>query len=112
MPSRALRIRLPLLLAVAAATPAFAQPAPRPLSECIGSPSDVSWTAQNDHTILARANGRTFLVTTNRCPRLDNPLSHIVIEAPGGGPICAPHDVRLYVSGPDRIPTPCFIQDI
>jgi hypothetical protein len=44
--------------------------------------------------------------------RLDNPLSHIVVEAPGGGPICGPHDVRLYVSGPDRIPTPCFIQDI
>jgi hypothetical protein len=112
MPSRVLRLHLPLLLAVAAAAPALAQPAPRPTSECIGSPSDVSWTAQNDHTILARANGRDFLVTTNRCPRLDNPLSHIVVEAPGGGPICGPHDVRLYVSGPDRIPTPCFIQDI
>jgi hypothetical protein len=100
------------LLAVAAAGPAFAQPATRPLSECIGSPSDVSWTAQTDHTVIARANGRSFLVTTNKCPRLEDPLTHIVIEVPGGGPICGPHDVRLYVSGPDRIPTPCFIQDI
>jgi hypothetical protein len=112
MPPRALRIRLPLLLAVAAAAPAFAQPESRPPSVCIGSPSDVSWTAQNDHTILARANGRSYLVTTSKCPRLADPLTHIVVEATAGGPICNPHDVRLYVSGPDRIPTPCMIQDI
>jgi hypothetical protein len=101
-----------LLAFAAAASPALAQPGYLPPSECMGAPADVSWTARDDHTILARSFGRSYLVTTNKCPRLTDPLSHIVIEATGGGPICGPHDVRLFVSGPDRIPTPCFIQSI
>jgi hypothetical protein len=79
---------------------------------CIGSPSDVSWSPVDDHTILATAGSRSFRVTTNQCPRLREPLAHIVVVEEVAGQICGPHDVRLYVSGPDRIPTPCFIQNI
>jgi hypothetical protein len=97
---------------LAAATSSFPQQGSPPLGDCIGSPNGVSWTAYDDHTVLARSDGRSFLVTTDKCPRLVKPLTHIVIETSGGGPICRPQDARLYASGPDRIPTPCLIQSI
>ena len=83
-----------------------------PAQRCIGSPSDVSWAPVDDHTIVASAGSRSFRVTTNQCPRLREPLAHVVVVQEAAGQICGPHDVRLYVSGADRIPTPCFIQSI
>jgi hypothetical protein len=114
---RPARLLLPLLCAAATSLtagsgPSFAQPQAPPLRDCIGSSNGASWTPMDDHSIVARSDGRAYLVTTGRCPRLTQPLARIVVESNGGGPICNPHDVRLYVSGPDRIRTPCFIQSI
>lgn len=83
------------------------------LRECIDPAFTSSWTPYDDHTILVRSGRRTFQVTTNRCPRLADPLPRITTSQTGGGTICSPKDVRLYVSdSADRIPTPCFIQSI
>ena len=101
--------------AVAAASPE--PPAGRgdasSLRNCIDSTFTTSWTPYDDHTILVRSGGRTFRVTTNRCPRLADPLARITTEVEGGTSICSPHDVHLSVSdSADSIPTPCFVQSI
>ena len=98
------------ILAVSGA-PASDQSPPPSLGQCIGS--DASWTAFDDHRILARSTGRTLLVVTDFCPRLGDPLTHVVVTAQGGTPICGPHDVRLFISGGSGgIQTPCSIQSI
>lgn len=90
---------------------ASAQSPPPSLGQCINS--DASWTAFDDHRILVRSIGRTVLVITDSCPRLGDPLTHIVVTAQGGTPICGPHDVRLFISGGSAdIQTPCSIQSI
>lgn len=73
---------------------------------------DASWVALDDHRILASSNRSAFLVTTNACPRLSAPLTHLVISDAGGTPVCAPHDVRLYVADGVGVRTPCSIQSI
>ncbi len=101
-----------LALASAASASSAGEPS-SPLRQCIDASYTSSWTAYDDHTILARSGGRSFLVTTNTCGRLAAPLTHIAVETWGSGPICGPHDARLYVSdGGGRIPTACFIQSI
>ena len=95
----------------AAGLSASAQPTSPTLGQCIDQ--GASWTAFDDHRILARLAGRTFLVITDACPRLNEPLTHIVVDAQGGTPICGEHDVRLYVSsGAADIRTPCAIRSI
>jgi hypothetical protein len=84
-----------------------------PKSECIGSSYSSSWVGYDDHTILARSNGRTFLVTTDACPRLAAPMTHITVVPLDSGRICEPHDARLYVTdNSDQIRIPCYIQSI
>ena len=98
------------VLALSGLSASAQSPAPR-LDRCIDH--DASWTAFDDHRILARSVGRTVLVITDSCPRLGDPLTHIIVTAPGGTPICGPHDVRLYISGGSSgIQTPCSIQSI
>ena len=99
-----------VVLALSGLSASAQSPAPR-LDRCIDH--DASWTAFDDHRILARTIGRTVLVITESCPRLGDPLTHIIVSAPGGTPICGPHDVRLYISGgASGIQTPCSIRSI
>ncbi len=99
------------LVAASVAHAAVSDGAP-PLRQCIDPSSTSSWTAYDDHTILVRSIGRSFLVRTGACPRLAAPLTHITV-APSGGLICGPHDVRLYVSdSSDSIPLACNAESI
>jgi hypothetical protein len=83
------------------------------LRQCIDPLSASSWTPYDDHTILVHSGGRDFQITTNRCPRLADPLARISTRMLGGSSICSPHDVQLLVSdGADTIAVPCFIQSI
>jgi hypothetical protein len=84
-----------------------------PIGQCIDT-NGTSWASLDDHRILVRSSGAAFLVTTGVCPRLAAPLTHVVVDAPGGTPICTPHDARLYISGggSDPIRTPCMMQSI
>jgi hypothetical protein len=85
----------------------------RSLRNCIEATSTTSWTPYDDHTILVWSSGRAFQVTTNRCPRLADPLARLTKKISGGTSICSPHDVQLFVSdSADSIPSPCFIQSI
>lgn len=95
----------------AAATPSIAQAPSGGLRACIDA-AGASWTPYDDHTILVRSNGRPFLVTTNRCPRLAGPTPRIITKMQGGISICSPHDVWLSVGDGAGIPTPCFVQSI
>jgi hypothetical protein len=98
-----------LVLAASAGVSSARQPA----GECIGSSNNASWVGYDDHTILAHSNGRSFLVTTNSCPRLAAPMTHITVTPLDSGRICGPHDVRLYVTdNSDQIQVPCYIQSI
>ena len=106
---------------IVAAAVALSAAAPEPpaqrsgaatLISCIDQTS-ASWTAYDDHTILVRDGARAFQITTNRCPRLADPLPRISVILEGGSTICSPRDVRLQVSdSADSIPTPCFPQSI
>ena len=118
-PQRAI---VPLSLGCALVFAAVAAAAPEPpvgrsdtasLKNCIEPTFTSSWTPYDDHTILVRSGGHTFRVTTNRCPRLADPLARITTEMTGGSSICSPHDVHLFVSdSADSIPSPCFVQSI
>ena len=99
--------------AAAAPEPPAGRGEPASLRACIDPTFTSSWTPYDDHTILVRSGGHAFRVTTNRCPRLADPLPRISTEVMGGSSICSPHDVHLSVSdSADSIPTPCFIQSI
>ncbi|MBW3558338.1 MAG: hypothetical protein KY449_01025 [Proteobacteria bacterium] len=72
-----------------------------------------SWTPYDERTILVRSAGRAFRVTTNRCPRLGDPLARVSRVLPGGSSICSPRDVRLYVSDfGNPNPLPCLVESI
>ncbi len=97
------------VLAVGGASASARSPAP-PLSQCVDH--DATWTALDDHRIVARSIRRTFLITTEACPRLGEPLTHVIVSAPGGTPICERHDVHLYIGGAGGIRTPCSIRSL
>ena len=111
-----MRIALPALLLFAAGCSAPAAGPPSPAlapGACIQQDLATSWIPMDENTILVRDGSRAFRVTTNRCPRLKDPLVRITRVLPGGSRICGRQDVRLYLSDyPDSIPTPCFIQGI
>jgi hypothetical protein len=98
-----------MALLVSVASPAAGSPAPS-ISQCIDR--DARWSALDDHRILASSTHQTFLATAGSCPRLNAPLTHIVVSVPGGTPICGPHDVRLYITDGGGIRTPCTIESI
>jgi hypothetical protein len=99
-------------VAAAQPEPPATRTGPTNLRACIDATS-ATWTPYDDHTILVRSNGRAFLVTTNRCPRLADPLPRLITRLMGGSQICSPRDVRLSVAdSADTIPVPCFIQSI
>ena len=100
-------------LAMALPAAAAASPEQSPRRICIDASSGSSWTPYDDHTILVRSGGKTFQVTTNKCPALAAPLARITKDVQGGSLVCSPHDVRLHVSnGANGIPVPCFAQAI
>lgn len=101
----------PIVVLAAFASTAAAQPVTPLLSQCIDP--GATWTAHDDHQILVSSHSRNYLVTTENCPRMTEPFTHLTVVAPGGAPICDPHDVHLYVSGgPAQISTPCIMQSI
>ncbi len=103
---------LVVALSAAAPEPSTGRSDAASLRSCIDQTS-ASWTPYDDHTILVREGARAFQVTTNRCPRLADPLPRITVILAGGSLICSPRDVRLQVSdSADSIPTPCFPQSI
>jgi hypothetical protein len=89
-----------------------AQSADRHLSRaCIEPTMAGNWTKYDDHTILVESGATTFRVNTGACPRLSGILPRISAVVRGGGSICGPHDVDLFVSdGGGR--APCFIDSI
>jgi hypothetical protein len=103
--------RIPLAQILGALAALMAPAASIAAGRCIDR--DASWVPLDDHRILASSGRSAFLVTTNVCPRLNAPLTHLVISDAGGGtPVCKPHDVRLYISDGAGIRTPCSIQSI
>jgi hypothetical protein len=83
------------------------------LRSCIDPQYASSWTPYDDHTILVHSGRQVFQITTNRCPRLADPLARITTKVLGGSSICSPHDVQLSVSdSADTMPAPCFVQSI
>ncbi len=103
---------LAVTLSAAAPEPPAGRSDAASLRSCIDQTS-ASWTPYDDHTILVRNGVRAFEVTTNRCPRLADPLPRITVILAGGSLICSPRDVRLQVSdSADSISTPCFPQSI
>jgi hypothetical protein len=83
------------------------------LRSCIDPQYASSWTPYDDHTILVHSGRQVFQITTNRCPRLADPLARIDTKVLGGSSICSPHDVQLSVAdSADTMPSPCFVQSI
>ncbi len=104
---------LSALAGVSSAAGTDVRAAAPPLRECIDPSAGASWTAFDDHSILVRSSGRSFLVTTSPCPRLAAPMTRISVEEAGATPMCSPNDVHLFVSdGAGRTPVRCFVQDI
>ena len=121
-------MRFPLapvtLLALAAACsapgrPAPAEPAPAAAAAapragaCIRETLSTSWIAHDERTVLVRDGARAFRVTTDRCPRLADPVPRITRILKGGSSICSPRDVELRVSDlADSFGSPCLVREI
>jgi hypothetical protein len=82
-----------------------------PRKVCIDPQFATNWRKFDDHTILVESGGVTFRLTTSHCPHLADNLPRISTVVRGGGSICGPHDVDIYVSDPTG-PAPCFIDSI
>jgi hypothetical protein len=96
------------VLALAAAQPSMGRDAaPAPLKICIERNMATSWRPDGDHAVLVDSGRHTFRLTTNSCPRLNDPLPTISTVVRGGDSICSAHDVQLYVNR-----SPCFVQSI
>lgn len=83
------------------------------LSRCIDTTFVSNWIPYDDHTILAEAGSRTYVLTTSYCPHLTDPLPQIRRVIKGGSMVCSPHDMDIYVGGAGlHNALPCFVQSI